>query len=360
MPNPTVPSNVPRPNQLPSNAGPASSNGQPRIKQEPNIEPQQFNGMTPSYTNNIARERAAQQLQQRFGHEANAQINRLQQQSAMNMAPQYPAGQPQAGLQRPPIGGQYSQPTPTQMNDKQRPDVTDHQRHTASSQETKSVLSQKTDKERAEAAENQRNPATSQVPPKPQAQPQPPSGPTNARTDGADDWEEFVAHRRLEAARASDDIFANDETLRQHVQRQAKSIEGGGLMLPLSEQPNQPPAKKCRVVTPTLESSRSLPAAPGANDPSNAEHLSKVPQLDGHDDDDEDEKKGIKDELFDEDDEDAINSDLDDPDDAAIEEEEDDSRPNQIMLCTYDKVQRVKNKWKCVLKDGVLNTGGKE
>ena len=26
----------------------------------------------------------------------------------------------------------------------------------------------------------------------------------------------------------------------------------------------------------------------------------------------------------------------------------------------YDKVQRVKNKWKCTLKDGVLNANGKE
>jgi transcription initiation factor TFIIA large subunit len=30
------------------------------------------------------------------------------------------------------------------------------------------------------------------------------------------------------------------------------------------------------------------------------------------------------------------------------------------MLCTYDKVQRVKNKWKCTLKDGILTTNKKE
>lgn len=30
------------------------------------------------------------------------------------------------------------------------------------------------------------------------------------------------------------------------------------------------------------------------------------------------------------------------------------------ILCTYDKVQRVKNKWKCTLKDGVMSVGGKE
>lgn len=134
-------------------------------------------------------------------------------------------------------------------------------------------------------------------------------------------------------------------------------------MLPLAEQPKVLLSKKRKVAADVNEGTRSSVAALVGAESSNAEHILKLPQLDGQDDDDDedDEKKGIKDELFDEDDdEDAINSDLDDPDDAAIEEEEDEGRPNQIMLCTYDKVQRVKNKWKCVLKDGVLNTGGKE
>jgi len=71
----------------------------------------------------------------------------------------------------------------------------------------------------------------------------------------------------------------------------------------------------------------------------------RVPQLDGDSDD----------EL----DEDAINSDLDDPEDDEIDNEDDDEVP-QIMLCMYDKVQRTKNKWKCVLKDGVLTINGQE
>ena len=58
-----------------------------------------------------------------------------------------------------------------------------------------------------------------------------------------------------------------------------------------------------------------------------------------------DEKFGIKGEEVDED---AINSDLDDPDDLADGDEEDeDGNMGHIMLCMYDKVQRVKNKW-CV------------
>jgi transcription initiation factor TFIIA large subunit len=63
----------------------------------------------------------------------------------------------------------------------------------------------------------------------------------------------------------------------------------------------------------------------------------------------------------DEEDEDAINSDLDDSEDEMEHEEEDDEGPlGEMILCTWDKVNRVKNKWKCTLKDGVLATGGKE
>ncbi|KAI5844112.1 transcription factor IIA, alpha/beta subunit [Tricharina praecox] len=78
---------------------------------------------------------------------------------------------------------------------------------------------------------------------------------------------------------------------------------------------------------------------------SNASSGPRVPQLDG---DSEDEI-----------DEDAINSDLDDPEEDEIDNEDDDEVP-QIMLCMYDKVQRTKNKWKCVLKDGVLTINGQE
>lgn len=72
----------------------------------------------------------------------------------------------------------------------------------------------------------------------------------------------------------------------------------------------------------------------------------RISQLDGESDD----------EVADED---AINSDLDDPEEDEIDNEDEDEVP-QIMLCMYDKVQRTKNKWKCVLKDGVLTINGKE
>ncbi len=59
-------------------------------------------------------------------------------------------------------------------------------------------------------------------------------------------------------------------------------------------------------------------------------------------------------------DDDAINSDLDDPEDDLDDAGEDDEANPQIMLCMYDKVTRTKNKWKCILKDGVLTVGGRE
>ncbi|KAK6338904.1 transcription factor IIA subunit alpha [Orbilia brochopaga] len=60
------------------------------------------------------------------------------------------------------------------------------------------------------------------------------------------------------------------------------------------------------------------------------------------------------------DDEDAINSDLDDSDEEQPDDDDDGEGIPQIMLCMYDKVQRTKNKWKCVLRHGVLTVNGKE
>ncbi|KAJ7045757.1 transcription factor IIA alpha/beta subunit [Mycena alexandri] len=56
----------------------------------------------------------------------------------------------------------------------------------------------------------------------------------------------------------------------------------------------------------------------------------------------------------------AINSDLDDSD-TEDEDLEDGAGPNtDIVFCTYDKVARVKSKWKCILKDGMIHANGKD
>ncbi|PSR99065.1 hypothetical protein PHLCEN_2v4222 [Hermanssonia centrifuga] len=57
----------------------------------------------------------------------------------------------------------------------------------------------------------------------------------------------------------------------------------------------------------------------------------------------------------------AINSDLDDSDsDNEREEGGSTSAETDIVFCTYDKVARVKNKWKCILKDGMIHVNGKD
>lgn len=66
---------------------------------------------------------------------------------------------------------------------------------------------------------------------------------------------------------------------------------------------------------------------------------------------------GDDDDIFN--DSDDINSDLDD-DIESEKEDEDAEQEGQIMLCLYDKVQRVKNKWKCTLKEGIANIHGRD
>lgn len=169
------------------------------------------------------------------------------------------------------------------------------------------------------------NAAGQQRPPIPNGQrPQP------SQTDGTADDESHVgvlmrrgpAGNEVEMGRVE-----IDSLLHAQIAAKAKAMEGGGLMLPLSRR------DKSKTV-----SGHRTPAA-GASS-----------QFDGPADD------SVKDE---EEDEDAINSDLDDPDDN-IEDDDEDEDGGQIMLCMYDKVQRVKNKWKCVLKDGVLTVNGKD
>jgi transcription initiation factor TFIIA large subunit len=88
-------------------------------------------------------------------------------------------------------------------------------------------------------------------------------------------------------------------------------------------------------------------------------------QLDGPASSDSDSARGVIPARYDgpdddEEDEDAINSDLDDPDDLLDDDPENEDSVGQVMLCTYDKVQHVKSRWKCTLKDGILAINGKE
>ena len=260
-------------------------------------------GIQPNYSNPLAQQRAAQALHQKFGPTANAQVTHLQNQAAMS----------QQGRQQHQPNAQNIQ-LPPQMSEQHR-----------------QYMEQASQRQMQQARQMQQS----------QQRPQVPNAPvSSAQTDGAGDWDIIVSEKRAAARNDPNSSLAADLTIRQQLEESSRAMEGGGLMLPLSEHSKGQPARK-----------RKADAAQRAN----------VSQFDGPNDSDED-TKGVKNEELgdEEDDEDAINSDLDDPEDDVVEEEGDDSNQGQIMLCTYDKVQRVKNKWKCILKDGVLTTGGKE
>lgn len=326
MPNPaTVPSNVPRTAQIspsapqplavPSGSVPSSGTGGVRIKAEPGSSYDhqglgQTNGI-PAYGSHIAQQRAAQNLQQRFGANANHQINQLQAQTTLAVpSPQQPQGLQNIQL-------------PPKMSEQQRRDLANDQKKQLQGRQYPNVQ---------------------------QAQQRP--GISNAQTDGADDWDAMVAQRRVEALCDPTERYNVDVALKQQIHQLSLDMEGGGLMMPLSERPTLPPVMKPKNIPHRVGESSSASLVAG--------QLEETPKLAQYDGLDESEDDNIKDDPDLENDEDAINSDLDDPDENVVDEGDEDAQQGQIMLCTYDKVQRVKNKWKCTLKDGVLTTGGKE
>ncbi|KAH7027751.1 transcription factor IIA, alpha/beta subunit [Microdochium trichocladiopsis] len=155
----------------------------------------------------------------------------------------------------------------------------------------------------------------------------------HSQMDGADDSEGISGILMYQTASGQQREMGRleiDSLLHAQISARAKAMEGGGFMVPL---------KRTKEVGKSSQPREPMAAMMGPS------------QYDGADDDDD-----LKDE---EEDEDAINSDLDDPDDN-LDDDDEDEDGGQIMLCMYDKVQRVKNKWKCVLKDGVLSINGKD
>ncbi|KAL2199140.1 transcription factor IIA, alpha/beta subunit [Corynascus similis CBS 632.67] len=146
-----------------------------------------------------------------------------------------------------------------------------------------------------------------------------PNGLPASQVDGSGDAAEAASPILMDRAQI-------DKLLHTQLAARAKQIEGGGLMLPLKQA--------------TKDRSIAEKQAGGAGSA----------QFDG----------GLDDDKSEEEDEDAINSDLDDPDEMGDDDDDEDDSMGQMMLCMYEKVQRVKNKWKCTLKDGVLTVNGKE
>jgi transcription initiation factor TFIIA large subunit len=279
------------------------SNG-PRIKTEPGLE-NGIQGVAPPPFNSMsgltAQQRAAQNLAAQYGSRAAASINAIQGGMPQQGQPsnlQQQQQRPQGGMQ--PGGGmtqaQYQQAMAAQM------------------------------------AQQRRAQAQSQAQNQAQNQNQSPAGANNGQTDGAGDIDEPIGIMKRINSQGEEIEMGRveiDHMIRSKIEAMGQTMEGGGLMLPLHERYPTGRSKNRKMVSANalVAAQKSSSGAPS--------------RFDGGDDDDDDDKSGI---IKDEDDEDAINSDLDDPDDG-LNDDEDDDEGQHVMLCMYDKVQRVKNKW---------------
>ncbi|KFY49814.1 hypothetical protein V496_09778 [Pseudogymnoascus sp. VKM F-4515 (FW-2607)] len=335
-------------------------NAGPRIKAEPGLE---TGGMPPAYTGmgnaTTAQQRAALNLQASYGARAAASINAIQgmpQQGQQQQGqPQQQQGQPQQGQQQP----QQQQPQQQQPNQQQaQQQAQQQQMHQAQQaqqrpqgpsiprpQMTPSQYQQALAQQAAHQKQQLEQQAKARQQAAAQAQQQQgqgaPNGAQHAQTDGgADEYEDRHRHFGVikqvggDGSEISMGRVELDGLIRRQIEARGKAMEGGGLMLPLKQQKGSAGGGR-------RERKRAV----------------DVGQTDGGDDDDDDDDDKVL--KAEDDDEDAINSDLDDPDDPKSDDSGDDETP-QVMLCMYDKVQRVKNKWKCVMKDGVLTINGKD
>ncbi|KAL1612805.1 transcription factor IIA subunit alpha [Paraconiothyrium brasiliense] len=195
--------------------------------------------------------------------------------------------------------------------------------------------------QRMHAAQQQQQ-AQQQRPPQPmQQRPPQPGHPYNpSQTDGSgdarEDWKALVAARR---AVSPEDRAEADLLMRARLDALA-SRQDSGLMMPLDRLPK---GRRRKAAVRVLQEEDATKAASSATAPA-----SDPARFDGEDSKEE------------EHDSDAINSDLDDPEDDDNNGDDSDDETMDYMLCTYDKVQRVKNKWKCTLKDGILTTNKRE
>lgn len=306
---------------------PIKTDNESHIKQEPTMTGMSAPAMT--YNNagvargGMAAQRAAQALENRYGPRAAASIDAIQSGQAQAQA----QAQAQQQGQRP---GQPQQPQQMQqmqqmqMNHQQMQQLNQQQQQQLNQQQmnqqqmNQQQMSQQQMMNQQQAAQHQLNQqqqqyrqglAASMQQRMPQ---QPPSNLPKAQHDGAADGFEGVLlqhgpdGRPVEMGRVE-----IDKIMHAQMAARAKEMEGGGLMVPLK-------AVKRQAGTASRKATSGGPS-----------------QVDGPDDED------TKVEL----DEDAINSDLDDPDEPRDEDEDDDDSMGHMMLCMYDKVQRVKNKW---------------
>ena len=178
-----------------------------------------------------------------------------------------------------------------------------------------------------------------------------------AQTDGADDprdqWQAMIDRKKSNGEYVPMGRANADRMVRRQAKAMQQRLEAGGLLVPLDERypTQQSRAKGSKIPDGTSSVGPSVDKSEQAfSDPSRNPGL---PCFDG----------GAEDEDVKDDDargEDDINSDLDDSEDELNEGIEGNEFEGDTILCLYDKVQRVKNKWKCTLKDGVVTVDGKD
>lgn len=316
-----------------------------RIKTEPGLE--NPNPM-PQYTgmgNLSAAQRAAANLQNSYGARAAGSINAIhtgvaqqQQQQQQQQGQPYPGQQQQQPqMQQRPVGTPIPRPS---MN---QPSMTPSQYQAAvfAQQRQAQQAAQQPQQQQQQQQQNQQGGYPSQQGQQNQQQQnqnqsQGPNGIVKAQVDGGADEADRHSHYGVVREMGPDGQvteiqFEVDNMIRAQIEARAKAKEGGGLMLPMKAHKKKATGSK-----------RERKVATGMG------------QTDGGDDGDSP-GKAIKEEV----DDDAINSDLDDTDEEK-EGSDEEEETAWVMLCMYDKVQRVKNKWKCVMKDGVLTINGKD
>ena len=388
---PTPPMNQPA-NLPPMAPNMREANGpvKPRIKPEPGLEPQQPPHIPyPNAPLNMpnattAAQRAVQNLQANYGPRAAASIDAIRGGQQQNPPPNYnqmTQQQAQANYansqqaqhqamqnlqQQQQRTGQHPQIQQAHPQGHSQPPMTPEQYQKIMAEQSRRQLQQR----QAAQQQQQQN-----------GQQQQHQNGANGQTDGPGDEEESITVIKQFNA-AGEEIGMStveiDNLIRSRILANGQAMEGGGLMVSLKSASKSVSTSRHRERNPNWSTA----------------------QTDGPGDSD---SEGVKNESADED---AINSDLDDPDDGLGDDEDDEEGMGHIMLCMYDKVQRVKNKWyvfflllplfpalsfsamraisfapdsamrkvkgawketklnenyrKCVMKDGVLTVNGKE
>jgi transcription initiation factor TFIIA large subunit len=284
-----------------------NNNTNPRIKTEPGLETSPVGGMSqpgfqpPLISGTTAQQRAAAHLQASYGQRAAASISAIQ-----SNVPQQSQNTTQSNMQQ-----MHAQQQAMHHQQQQQMQQQMHQQRTGGMQQQRPQMTQ--EQYQKAIAMNAKHAQRIQSQ----------NGVSGAQTDGAgDEFEGPVAILKRVNADGEEELgrMEIDGLIRDKIAAMGQSMEGGGLMLPLREATN---AKKRQRKVKKSTTGLAQHDGPGS-------------------DDSDDNKDNVKDEELDED---AINSDLDDPDDGLNDEEDDEDSMGHIMLCMYDKVQRVKNKW---------------